>query len=245
MRTQKDKAIILRRKSFGEADILLTLYTQKNGKVRVIAKGARKITSKMLGFTELFTIISCQIDFKSTIPIISQISHEQLFDGISDNQALYERLHVLAELVDRGCHEQESDTVLYKCLQEGIYQLIATDHPLILASLILRISGILGFEPQLINCSLCNIPLEPNTLLGWNHTHGGVVCSLHLATEIIPLSTDELKVLRYLRRSPLPSIEKLHVSSDFAYDIEQALLVYVQHVLETDFVSQRVGGYSS
>src|SRR5688500_13103730 len=138
MRSQKDRAIILRRKAFGEADWLVTLYCEKNGKVRALAKGARKITSKLLGYTEPFTLISCQLDFRASIPIISQISHEAIFDGIAVNQILYHQLNLVAELIDRGCQEHEADYVLFHSLKEGIKELVTSQHPLMLSSVLVR-----------------------------------------------------------------------------------------------------------
>jgi DNA repair protein RecO (recombination protein O) len=45
-RTYRTEAIILRRKDFGEADRILTLFTPGEGKVRVVAKGIRKPRSR-------------------------------------------------------------------------------------------------------------------------------------------------------------------------------------------------------
>lgn len=240
MRSIKDKAIIIRRKPFGEADLLLTLYTEKNGKVKVVAKGARKITSKLLGFTELFTSITCQIDFKSSIPIVSQVSHDQLFDGIASNQQLYTRLHIVAELIDKGCKEQEVDLLLFRTLQEGMQRLIASNHPLLVSGLILRVSTILGFDPELTACAHCGEAIDVTQPIGWSHKHGGVVSFPAEAGSSTDLTINDLKVLRYLRKSSFRDIEKLSVPTEFAVGLEDRLLGYVQYVLEEDFVTQRV-----
>ncbi len=239
MRSVKDKAIIIRRKSFGEADLMLTLYTEKNGKVRVLAKGARKITSKLLGFTELFTIINCQIDFSTSIPIVSQISHEQLFDGIAENQELYHKLHTLAELIDKGCKEDESDILLYHCLRSGTKHLVTSSHPLVLSSLVMRISSILGFEPEITTCAHCGNPIEVTQPIGWSNMHGGVVSFPKEIPDAQVITVDDLKVLRYLKKASLNDVEKLNVPIQFAKRLERCLLGYSQHVLEEEFVSQR------
>jgi recombinational DNA repair protein (RecF pathway) len=54
-RLYRTEAIVLRRSDLGEADRLLTLYTPEWGKLRVIAKGVRKPTSRKSGHVELFT----------------------------------------------------------------------------------------------------------------------------------------------------------------------------------------------
>ncbi|MBE2222398.1 MAG: DNA repair protein RecO, partial [Anaerolineae bacterium] len=53
-RTLRTEAIVLKRHNFGEADRLLTLYTREFGKMKAIAKGARKPQSRKTGHVELF-----------------------------------------------------------------------------------------------------------------------------------------------------------------------------------------------
>ncbi|HEY1074513.1 MAG TPA: DNA repair protein RecO [Patescibacteria group bacterium] len=240
MQTVKDRAIILRRVPFGEADLMLTLYSEKNGKVRAIAKGARRITSKLLGYTELFTLVSCQLNFKTSIPIVSQMSHEQIFDGVAEDPTLYERLHILAELVDKGCQEQEANMPLYRCLQEGIEQLVVSDHRLVLPSLILQVSRLLGFEPQLQLCAHCGTPLAEDQRLVWSEAHGGIVsCSVGAAAGQV-LSIDDIKVMRYLAKTPVSQVEKLRINSDMSARVESLLLRHVQYSLDQDFRTTRI-----
>ncbi len=49
-------AIILSRTDYGEADRILTLLTPDNGKLRLIAKGVRRVKSKLAGGIELFSV---------------------------------------------------------------------------------------------------------------------------------------------------------------------------------------------
>ena len=53
-RTYRTEAIVLRRSDFAEADRLLTLFSREYGKIRAIAKGARKPQSRKTGHVELF-----------------------------------------------------------------------------------------------------------------------------------------------------------------------------------------------
>ena len=53
-RTFRSEAIVLKRVDFGEADRLLTLYSREKGKIKAIAKGARKPQSRKTGHVELF-----------------------------------------------------------------------------------------------------------------------------------------------------------------------------------------------
>lgn len=56
MRQLVTEAIILRRTDYGEADRILTLLTPQHGKLRLMAKGVRRVKSKLAGGIELFSV---------------------------------------------------------------------------------------------------------------------------------------------------------------------------------------------
>jgi len=51
-----DTAIVLSRTDYGEADRILTLLTPEHGKLRLMAKGVRRVKSKLAGGIELFSV---------------------------------------------------------------------------------------------------------------------------------------------------------------------------------------------
>src|SRR3989304_3800894 len=55
MPTYREEGIVIRKKDFGEADKILTIYTRDRGRVVAFAPGARRITSRKASATELFT----------------------------------------------------------------------------------------------------------------------------------------------------------------------------------------------
>ena len=60
-RSFRAEAVVLRHADWGEADRILTLYTREQGKVRAVAKGARKMRSRKAGHLEPFTHITLQL----------------------------------------------------------------------------------------------------------------------------------------------------------------------------------------
>src|ERR671917_366457 len=77
-RVYPTEAIVLRRSDFSEADRLLTLYTPRYGKRRVIAKGVRKTTSRLAGHIELFTRVQLLLAEGRNLDIVTQA---QSIDG--------------------------------------------------------------------------------------------------------------------------------------------------------------------
>ena len=70
-RIYRTEAVIIRRADFGEADRLLTLITPL-GKRRVVAKGARKTTSRLAGHIELFTHATLLLAVGRSLDIVTQ-----------------------------------------------------------------------------------------------------------------------------------------------------------------------------
>ena len=68
----KVEAVVLRHNDWGEADRLLVLFTREMGKLRVIAKGARKIRSRKAGHLEPFTRVTLMLARSHDLPIVTQ-----------------------------------------------------------------------------------------------------------------------------------------------------------------------------
>jgi DNA repair protein RecO (recombination protein O) len=123
----RTEAVVLDRKDFGEADRLLTLYTPGMGKVRAIAKGARRTTSRLSGHIELFTHTELQLASGRNLDIITQSqlihSHERLRVDLW-RAAL--GFHVL-ELVNYFSEERLENPAVWHVLLEVLGRLDAVE----------------------------------------------------------------------------------------------------------------------
>jgi DNA repair protein RecO (recombination protein O) len=119
----KTEAVVLDRKDFGEADRLLTLYTPGMGKVRAIAKGARRTTSRLSGHIELFTHTSLFLAAGRNLDIVTQSqlihSHERLRE---DLWRAVLGLHIL-ELVNHFSEERLENPAVWDALLEALGRL--------------------------------------------------------------------------------------------------------------------------
>src|SRR4051812_7202854 len=123
----KTEAVVLDRRDFGEADRLLTLYTPGLGKVRAIAKGARRTTSRLSGHIELFTHTQLFLAAGRNLDIVTQSqlihSHERLREDLW-RAAL--GFHVL-ELVNHFSEERLENPSVWYALLEVLGRLDASE----------------------------------------------------------------------------------------------------------------------
>src|SRR5256885_1777053 len=103
----KVNAIVLRRMDLGETDRILRLLTRECGRVDVVAKGARRGTSRLSGATELFTHSRMMLATGKTLDIVSQCEIRESFPPLRSNLPSLSRAAYLCELVERFMEERE------------------------------------------------------------------------------------------------------------------------------------------
>ncbi len=84
-RSFQTQAIVLRHQDFGEADRLLTVFTLKKGKIKVLAKGVKRIRSHKAGHLEPFAYVQLLIAHARDLPLITQAETIHPFTVLRDN----------------------------------------------------------------------------------------------------------------------------------------------------------------
>ena len=101
MPTYKTEGVILKRLNYGEADRILTIYTKYRGKIRAIAKGVRKITSRKGGNVELFNHCVLFLAEGRNLDIVTEAQVVNSFSRLSDDLEKTAAAFYLVELVDQ------------------------------------------------------------------------------------------------------------------------------------------------
>jgi DNA repair protein RecO (recombination protein O) len=233
-RLYRTDAIILRRSDFGEADRLLTVLTPERGKLRLLAKGVRKTTSRKAGHVELFMLTDMLVAQGRTWDIISQAEIVEPYRDLREDLEKTGHAYYLAELADRFTEEHDANAPLFQLLTLTLAHLSHSDDPfLALRYFELHLLSLTGFQPQLHFCVACGESLEPVT----NYFHfvdGGALCPRHgeARPNAEPLPLPVLKVLRYLQSEPWEKIAKLQLTSATRQHVESLLFNYITFLLE-------------
>ncbi|MCY3864171.1 MAG: DNA repair protein RecO, partial [Chloroflexi bacterium] len=126
----RTQAIILSRRDFGEADRLLTLFTPARGKIRAIAKGARKPSAKVSGHVELFARSDCLIHLGRNLDILTQAELIEPYLGLREDLARGAYANYVAELLDRfTADEEEASAELFTLLHQTLERIAAAADP--------------------------------------------------------------------------------------------------------------------
>ena len=108
-RSFRVEAVVLRHADWGEADRILTLYTRERGKVRAIAKGARKIRSRKAGHLEPFTRVTLQLAKGRDLLIVTQADTVDAYLPLGEDLVKTGYASYVVELLDRFTYEDDSE----------------------------------------------------------------------------------------------------------------------------------------
>ena len=128
-RALRSEVIILKRSDFGEADRLLTVLTPSHGKLRALAKGARKPTARKSGHVELFMLTDMLIAHGRTWDIISQAEVVESYRDLREDLDKTSHAYYLAELMDRFTEEHDPNQPLFELLALTLARLSHVDDP--------------------------------------------------------------------------------------------------------------------
>ncbi len=242
-RSIRTQAIILSRRDFGEADRLLTLLTPSRGKLRAIAKGARKPNAKLSGHVELFARSDCLLHQGRNLAILTQAELIEPYLGLRDDLQRGAYANYAAELLDRFTADDEEDAGgLFALLDDTLKRIAnARDPRLATRFYELALLDVVGFKPELSECVITRMPLLPEAQF-FSSDEGGVVSRAGLSlsqSRLLPIELDSLKLLRHLQRNAntYAEVESLRLSADEHGRAERLMLAYIAHLLERRLVS--------
>ncbi|MCL1899497.1 MAG: DNA repair protein RecO [Promicromonosporaceae bacterium] len=177
MPSYRDDALVLRTQKLGEADRIVTLLTREHGKVRAVAKGVRRTSSRFGARLEPFMHVDVQLHVGRSLDVVQQVDTVGAYARpICEDYGLYTAGAAMLEAADRLVDaEREPATQQYWLLTGGLAALgeRAHDATLVLNSYLLRAFAVAGWAPSFAECARCGQP-GPHT--AFSVQAGGVVC---------------------------------------------------------------------
>ena len=175
-RSQRVEAVVLRHSDWGEADRMLTIFTRELGKLRVVAKGARRPRSRKAGHLEPFTRVALLLARGREIWIVTQAETLDAYLPVRDDLERTGYAAYVAELLDRFTYEEGENSSLYRLFVEALERVSTLEDPVpAIRYYEIRLLDLLGFRPELFHCVQCGNEIQPEAQY-FSALLGGVVC---------------------------------------------------------------------
>ena len=240
-RAYKTEAVVLRQIPLGEADRILTLFTPDIGKVRAVAKGVRRVKSRLGGHLELLNRVSVALYEGKSLDVVTEAQVLQTFQGLREDLEPLSRAMYIAELVDGFSTERSPNHAMYTLLVDGLAELERADsHDLLLRYVEMRALEHAGYRPELRQCVACRTTLEPRDHL-FSCGDGGVICPTCRGISgeaMLPVSVGAMKLLRFLQRQDkYAGVSGLNISDRLLNEAGRLLRGNIRYLLERDLKS--------
>ena len=240
-RTYRALGLTLRRAPMREADLLSVIYTREHGKLELLARGAQRLTSKLMGHLEPLTLVRVSVARGRSMDQITEAEVVEAFPAVKNGYTNSARGLYVAELIDGFSALSVANAELFSLAVQTLEALgTARDPDFALRYFDLQLLCLSGFLPELYHCVECGEELEPD-----RHRFaagaGGTLCTQCAPSDVIvrPLSLPALKLLRLLHRTEaVGALPELAVPPPLEHEVRETLNVTIQYWLDRRVRSQ-------
>ncbi|MFA5188619.1 MAG: DNA repair protein RecO [Patescibacteria group bacterium] len=251
--TYTTTALVLKRRDYQENDRLFCLYTKDFGKIDVLAKGTKKIISKLNPYLEPFYLIKVMIAKGKGFDKLANCNLIEGYQNLRQNLFGFALINYLAEITDRLIIGQTQNNdkfdLLLKILNILEQEISKKDKEklLLLANLYgLKLLSLLGYQPEIKRCLICHkgILLTKNI---FDFSHGGIICEnckkVCLIEDYVLVADQVIKLLQLGQKKDLDFFVNLGVDKEtitqFNQVVSKLLLVNMEWPLKSiDFLQK-------
>ncbi|NIT04318.1 DNA repair protein RecO [Candidatus Saccharibacteria bacterium] len=238
----REEGIVIRKKDFGEADKILTIYTRDHGRITAFAPGARKVTSRKTSATELFTHGIYFLSQGRSMDVVTEWEVLNSFYQIRDDLNKAALSFYLAEVLNSFLVDGQPNYPMYRLFLESLSLLSRAkqNHELWVRAFEIKSLTQLGFGPELYQCASCAAPLTSDKY--FQVEQGGTVCRECVEDGLL-LSDEQLAFLRDIASLNWNELSRLRYEDHSLDEAEKILSYYLRGILEkelstSDFVKQ-------
>jgi len=227
MRLYKVNAIIIRRRNFSEKDRILTLFSQEQGKIEVLAKGARRPGSRHSYFSDIGSTGIFHIVRGKTLDLLTETTPVFSPEEIRGRYHKTQLLGFMFKVIDKLFEFDVSYPKTYDVLRKAVEGLSKREDQLLFVSFLANVVSDLGFLPELQNCIICHKKIIHEPKLFFSPKGGLIHCDCRDESSL-KVQANEIKLLRLLVDVPFLKISKAKINQKTFENLYQLLRLYFE-----------------
>lgn len=240
---QVARGIVLNIAEFGESDKLVTLYCQDLGRITAIAKGAFKSKKRFVNKLEPYSHLAFFYQRPRNDSGLFFLKEAELLNArinIRRDYRRYVAATYFCELLLLLTREHDPDEPLFALLCWTMDTLNEAEQPLrIIPLVVLNLLCILGYQPDLAQCSRCREPIGAQRRYRFLPGGGCLLCNT-CQPETTPsprLSLQTISILATALSLRLERLHRLHLNGHNLIEAMEALHAYTLHLVQRDIHS--------
>ncbi len=237
-------AIVLRTRSFGESDKIVSFFTQDYGKLAGIAKGALRSRKRFVNSLESFSLVDLTFQERSHSSLAFLISAD-LTHGPRALMTDLDRLahaSYIVEITDGLIGEREENSAVFQHLKEGLRHLEENGTSLrFLTFFELKLLRLAGYQPVLDNCKKCHKDGLDGPSSRWHFSplDGGILCDScsRSCREVLPLGRTAVEILTALQADNDSLPARMSLPASVISEIRSTVLRFIQFHMDREIKS--------
>lgn len=209
------------KKDIGETDRLYTIFTLESGKIKALAKGVRKVTAKLAGNLENFTLADIGIVKNQGTGKITSSIVECNFLHLRSNFETLSRALENVRIFSQAVQFEEKDEKLFYLLKEYLESLdnlaenTSDKIEIISLGFIFKLLECLGYGLEVGKCVTCGSALQSQKENYFNAEAGGIVCGdcFREVKSGLKVSPNAIKIMRLFFQNKISSLAKLKIEA--------------------------------
>lgn len=230
------KGIVLRVTETKEADYILTVLTDTHGKLSVIARGARRRSSRLAAACQLLAYSELVLAERGEWCYLNEAACLEQFTGLREELERLALGSYFAELCDTLTAENTPAPEVLSLLLNALYALAQLKKPceLVRAAFELKLMALSGYEPLLGECAICGAAAPDEPVLD---VHSGVLLCRRCAGAGVGQAIDEgaLAAMRHIVRAPGKRMLAFSLAPPSQRLMNAACEAFVRTQLEKEF----------
>jgi DNA repair protein RecO (recombination protein O) len=237
MRSYTSPAIIMRVNEFGEADLLVSFFTPEKGRLKGVAKGARRSSKRFVNCLDSFSLVELEFQLKRAgdLYFLTAGKLRNAYPGLRSDYANLARASYMIELTEvlfpLGVADPEAFTLLAGSLDLLDQGVRAVAVPIAFES---RAMVLGGYGINLEKCCSCGRSYTGRGAAVFKRDRGGIAClKCQQETLLTPaLSPETVGLLKRLQRRPLEVLRRIDLSDQSVEQIRPVLKLHREYRLE-------------
>lgn len=212
-----EKGLILRETAYKEADVMLSVLTECNGKLSVLARGAKRKGSRISAAIQLFSYSEFSLYESGGRYTLNEAEPIEMFFGIREDIQKLSLASYFAEVLEQASDEESIDPELLRLGLNSFYALSKLDipHKKLKAVFELKVAQLAGYSPNLLFCGVCN---KSENLIMFDVQNGSVTCGSCGGYHCHRIDQTVLDAMRFILDADMKHIFSFKIS-DASMDI--------------------------
>jgi len=238
MALKESEAIVLRTYPLRESDLLVTLFTRMEGKVKGVARAAKKSKRRFGGALEPLTYVRAFYDDRERQEL-ARLDACDVIESPMTGEVTYARATALAhvgELLDQFMPDREASDAVFRLTLAVLAELRGAALWMPVTYFELWMTRLMGFLPEFSECAVCGRALN-GTRAYWHALADGVVCADDKRIASSELSPESRKIAAQMLRSRAAEFAGIDWPKELCADLRRFLIQILERQLEKKLVT--------